>query len=255
MPKDRSLRDDKNNTHWRNNKDKWCFKLMERMGWQEGKGLGKQLDGSVEHVKISVKTTDAGIGAKLDHGAWKENFRSMDNMFGRLGADNAAAEQGGVEEETGGDGDVFIPQSPKMGGVILKSSRVSHNRKLQRAKLEHRADARNRKQVLGLAGSPHITAAKPPVDSEEEEDEGVDFFKTDQLTAVQVKKTVSLTDYFNSKARALGHEVMESSSAGTFLAFNSGFGIKAGGAEEEEAEEEDDEKQKKKKAKKEKKEK
>lgn len=31
-------------------KDNIGFKLLKNMGWQEGKGLGKQEDGVVEHV-------------------------------------------------------------------------------------------------------------------------------------------------------------------------------------------------------------
>lgn len=35
--------------------------MLQKMGWKEGKGLGANLDGQVEHVKVSLKTDSAGI--------------------------------------------------------------------------------------------------------------------------------------------------------------------------------------------------
>lgn len=37
------------------------FKMLQKMGWSEGRGLGANLDGAVEHVKVSLKTDSAGI--------------------------------------------------------------------------------------------------------------------------------------------------------------------------------------------------
>lgn len=36
------------------------FKLMQKMGWSEGKGLGKREDGAVKHVKVALRADNLG---------------------------------------------------------------------------------------------------------------------------------------------------------------------------------------------------
>lgn len=36
------------------------FKMLQKMGWSEGRGLGANLDGTVEHVKVALKSDSAG---------------------------------------------------------------------------------------------------------------------------------------------------------------------------------------------------
>ena len=40
---------------------KFGQKLMEKMGWQKGKGLGAQENGRLEHVAVSVKQDTRGL--------------------------------------------------------------------------------------------------------------------------------------------------------------------------------------------------
>ena len=35
--------------------------MLERMGWSEGKGLGKDLAGKTEHVKVSKRSDTSGL--------------------------------------------------------------------------------------------------------------------------------------------------------------------------------------------------
>ena len=39
---------------------KFGQKLMEKMGWQKGKGLGAQEDGRLEHIAVNVKEDNGG---------------------------------------------------------------------------------------------------------------------------------------------------------------------------------------------------
>lgn len=50
--------------NWANDKSRFGLKLMEKMGWKEGKGLGKEEDGCVESVKPQRMGSETGIGAK-----------------------------------------------------------------------------------------------------------------------------------------------------------------------------------------------
>ncbi|KAL9655213.1 hypothetical protein ABK040_008988 [Willaertia magna] len=68
MPKIRDVRfmykEDPNNKRWAEDKSRFGFKLLEKMGWKEGDGLGKKRDGMTEHVKAVWKTDTTGLGAK-----------------------------------------------------------------------------------------------------------------------------------------------------------------------------------------------
>ena len=39
---------------------KFGQKMLEKFGWSKGKGLGAKEDGSVNHVKVSVKNNNHG---------------------------------------------------------------------------------------------------------------------------------------------------------------------------------------------------
>ncbi|CBJ48456.1 conserved unknown protein [Ectocarpus siliculosus] len=57
---------DTQNQAWKNDKSKFGLKMMQKMGWTEGKGLGKNEDGVSEHVKVSKKSNNLGLGATHD---------------------------------------------------------------------------------------------------------------------------------------------------------------------------------------------
>jgi len=62
---------DPRNTSWSNDESKIGQKLMERMGWSKGKGLGANEDGMVDHIKASYKSDSRGLGCTpKDADAW-----------------------------------------------------------------------------------------------------------------------------------------------------------------------------------------
>lgn len=63
MKKDQQpISTDPNNIKWINDKSKFGLKMLEKMGWKEGKGLGKKEDGKKENIKISKKIDNRGLG-------------------------------------------------------------------------------------------------------------------------------------------------------------------------------------------------
>ncbi|XP_062504406.1 PIN2/TERF1-interacting telomerase inhibitor 1-like isoform X4 [Corticium candelabrum] len=76
---------DPRNTQWTRDKSKFGYRMLEKMGWKEGKGLGLQEDGSVAVVTVKKKTTNLGVGAKHKHeDNWLENQAAFDDLLATL---------------------------------------------------------------------------------------------------------------------------------------------------------------------------
>jgi Pin2-interacting protein X1 len=75
------------------NSSGFAKKQLEKMGWKDGKGLGKNQQGMATHIKVTKREDDAGIGhvrAELQmyqqqqHQQWWSE--SMGNVFAKLNA-------------------------------------------------------------------------------------------------------------------------------------------------------------------------
>ncbi|KAK3817271.1 MAG: G-patch domain-containing protein [Benniella sp.] len=78
------LAPDPRNLHWANDTNKFGFKMMEKMGWSQGKGLGAKEDGIQEHVKVQLKENNLGVGATRKT---SDNWLGNTDAFSRLLAD------------------------------------------------------------------------------------------------------------------------------------------------------------------------
>lgn len=52
------------NATWKNDKTGFGFRMMQKMGWKEDKGLGKNESGIVDNVKIQKRETGLGLGSQ-----------------------------------------------------------------------------------------------------------------------------------------------------------------------------------------------
>ncbi|KAI9018611.1 hypothetical protein CLU79DRAFT_761145 [Phycomyces nitens] len=68
---------DPNNLNWSKDQSKFGFKMLMKMGWAPGKGLGVNEDGSKDHVKIKLKDDNLGLGASK---------KTVDNWLGNTDA-------------------------------------------------------------------------------------------------------------------------------------------------------------------------
>ena len=61
-------------------------KILEKMGWKSGQGLGLHNDGTTSHIKIAVKDDNLGIGASLKDSetGWLNNSKSYQEVLDRL---------------------------------------------------------------------------------------------------------------------------------------------------------------------------
>ncbi|KAF9436811.1 PIN2/TERF1-interacting telomerase inhibitor 1 [Entomortierella beljakovae] len=76
------LAPDPRNLHWANDTNKFGFKMMEKMGWSQGKGLGANEDGVQEHVKVRLKEDKIGVGAtKKSINNWLGNTDAFSKLL------------------------------------------------------------------------------------------------------------------------------------------------------------------------------
>ncbi|KAF9948478.1 PIN2/TERF1-interacting telomerase inhibitor 1 [Mortierella alpina] len=96
------LAPDPRNLHWANDTNKFGFKMMEKMGWEQGKGLGAKEDGVQEHVKVRLKENHLGVGAtKKSSDNWLGNTDAFSKLLADLNerVENDAKENGSKDED------------------------------------------------------------------------------------------------------------------------------------------------------------
>ncbi|KAK2718491.1 hypothetical protein QYM36_005725, partial [Artemia franciscana] len=65
---------------WMNDEKKFGQKLMERMGWTKGKGLGKDQQGGLDPIRVMYKQDSKGLGFKWSNDDWiahKDDFNAI----------------------------------------------------------------------------------------------------------------------------------------------------------------------------------
>lgn len=76
---------DPNNKHWVNDKSKFGYQMLLKMGWSEGKGLGTQEQGMTEHIVQNKMEERVGLGATVDTSSnWLENTSAYSQLLSSL---------------------------------------------------------------------------------------------------------------------------------------------------------------------------
>ena len=75
---------DPNNLNWKKNEYKTSFghKMMSKMGWAEGQGLGKTSQGMTRHITAKTKNNMFGIGCNMKNNS--EWVAGQDEFKGRF---------------------------------------------------------------------------------------------------------------------------------------------------------------------------
>eukprot|EP01129_Flabellula_baltica_P005678 TRINITY_DN206_c0_g1_i2.p1 TRINITY_DN206_c0_g1~~TRINITY_DN206_c0_g1_i2.p1 ORF type:complete len:275 (+),score=102.62 TRINITY_DN206_c0_g1_i2:111-935(+) len=79
---------DPNNKHWANDTSRYGFKMLEKMGWSHGKGLGANENGTTKHIPIVRKDDNKGIGANGIDEAWLETGREYQRVLDMMNDDD-----------------------------------------------------------------------------------------------------------------------------------------------------------------------
>ncbi|XP_033112905.1 PIN2/TERF1-interacting telomerase inhibitor 1-like [Anneissia japonica] len=85
------LSNDPRNTSWKNDSNKFGKRLMEKMGWTDGKGLGANEDGCQDHIKVSLKNNTRGLGCTVSHeDKWIAHQDDFNSLLANLNASHAS---------------------------------------------------------------------------------------------------------------------------------------------------------------------
>jgi len=101
-------------TLWSNDQNKFGQKLMEKMGWNKGEGLGKEGQGITDAIKANYKDNNKGIGyGKGKDSEWVQHVDAFENVLAALNSEtnstqnspsnspaNSPANSGDEDEET-----------------------------------------------------------------------------------------------------------------------------------------------------------
>jgi len=170
------------NKHWANDKEKFGFKMLMKMGWSEGKGLGLNENGSIEYVKAKTIKNKEGLGVSVEtRNDWDVNNRDLDDIFAGLNANNVPIQKESAsesEEETESKSNVVIPRHL----IVQKRHKAKNVRNYSKNDLA---------AILGVKPTPKTSTKSQSED---------DVFKSDVPT---VNASESIFDYFKKKAAEL----------------------------------------------------
>ncbi|XP_023656494.1 PIN2/TERF1-interacting telomerase inhibitor 1 [Paramormyrops kingsleyae] len=75
---------DPRNSTWSKDESKFGQKMLEKMGWSKGKGLGRTEQGATEHIKVKVKNNTLGLGTTA---SYEDNWIAHQDDFNQILAD------------------------------------------------------------------------------------------------------------------------------------------------------------------------
>eukprot|EP00601_Ochromonadales_sp_CCMP2298_P028451 CAMPEP_0173346318 /NCGR_PEP_ID=MMETSP1144-20121109/12498_1 /TAXON_ID=483371 /ORGANISM="non described non described, Strain CCMP2298" /LENGTH=182 /DNA_ID=CAMNT_0014293613 /DNA_START=342 /DNA_END=890 /DNA_ORIENTATION=- len=92
------------NKQWKESKSNFGFRMMQKMGWKEDKGLGKNESGIVDNVKISKRESGLGLGMEetvdgAGNRAWSDTANSFNAVLEVLKASYCVKKKSKKEKE------------------------------------------------------------------------------------------------------------------------------------------------------------
>lgn len=194
-------------------------KMLEKMGWSKGKGLGANLDGQLDFIKVSHKGDQKGVGFKDRDDQWtthESNFSSLLNSFKSTENSDEESQDCAVQRFQSGD---KIPKKENVdekeehfSGVSLeeqsKNSRARvHYKKFTRGKDLSRYSEKDLANIFGRK------SLKSNVDEggstgESNEDEKSENTPNFGITTIVTGTTIN--DYFKSKMKNANNDSKKS---------------------------------------------
>ncbi|WVQ77123.1 hypothetical protein IAR50_006806 [Cryptococcus sp. DSM 104548] len=191
---------DPRNLNWSENKDRFSYKHMKALGWEDNTGLGSSMVGNANHIAVARKDDNGGIGMTR---ARKEGSDMA------AGAGQAGAGLEDVLRRLAG-GASPAPASPKVEDErpkVIRNKMASRQRHLM-AKKAASQSPQALAEILGIPvsalpasalASPSSSApSTPKPEPEPEVKVELDDGKTDDMVTTSA---LSVSDYFRQKMR------------------------------------------------------
>ncbi|XP_054268068.1 nucleolin-like isoform X1 [Macrosteles quadrilineatus] len=159
---------------WSEDQNKFGQRLMEKMGWKAGEGLGANQQGITDIVKTRVKNDSKGLGFKENGEEWMKTTSEYDSLLDKLASSNG---EKGKESQTAAP--VSLEDRSK------KSRARIHYHKFTRGKDVSRYSEKDLASILG----PEVVKVKS------EQKTSADY------TQNQINKG-SLEEYFSKKLKS-----------------------------------------------------
>ncbi|XP_014616545.1 PREDICTED: G patch domain-containing protein 4-like [Polistes canadensis] len=176
---------------WSNDTNKFGQRMLEKMGWTSGKGLGINEQGATDHVRVKVKNDTVGIGFKNEEDkAWTEHQKAFDDFLSSLNENADSNTIKKINAENSGT----ITQSLELKS---KQSRARvHYQKFTRGKDVKKYSA---KDLADILGGRDILNKENQIEEPQEKNTnaGHDVENIPEST-VTINKG-SITDYFKKK--------------------------------------------------------
>ncbi|XP_030387016.1 PIN2/TERF1-interacting telomerase inhibitor 1 isoform X2 [Scaptodrosophila lebanonensis] len=203
-PRGKPLYDDKN---------RFGTKMLEKMGWSKGKGLGANEDGSTDFVRVNYKDSVDGLGYKARDDQWTAHEQVFDGLLQSLNGDEGAIDPAGetsdMETRPIGFGFKQIEKTVKPNKLKEKISGIS----LEEKSKQSRARVHYKKFTRGKDLSQYSEKDLANIFGKKEAENGLpnDPWKAQVIqneigpnfSGVQTITTgLSLTDYFKEKMNA-----------------------------------------------------
>jgi len=191
-------------------------KMLEKMGWTKGNGLGAKQDGEKDFVRIRFKNDAEGLGFEARDDQWTTHEEGFNGLLKSLnGEENEAnGKESEPEEEARPMGFGFKAEEPEepskkklkenTSGMSLeersKQSRARvHYKKFTRGKDLSQYSEKDLANIFGKKATDDIDAPAPVVVEEPKEEKIVDA----NFAGVQTVSTgLSVSDYFKHKMEA-----------------------------------------------------
>jgi len=171
---------------WANDESKFGQKLMEKMGWEKGKGLGANENGRVQHISLKLKDNNKGIGFEGHDDTWLEHQNDFQSVLAALNIEHGDAGKGLSENE----------KKANLEELSKKSKRRVHYQKFVRGKDTNNYSVEDLGCILGTKSEKVKSKSAPGSPSIKDVDNKDIVIEEDDKKFVQGG---SYADYFAKK--------------------------------------------------------
>lgn len=188
-------------TLWSNDDNKFGQKLMEKMGWSKGKGLGRAEQGETEHVSLRMKDNTKGLGYKGKDDEWIKHYEGFENVLATLNSENNSAAASPCSSVPNSRLNSDDDEDSKVSSLEARSkssqARV-HYHKFTRGKDLSRYNADDIACITGSKRFKQLVEAKKKTEFVED-----DVGNRDHTNGVTTIKAGNIQDYFSKKMALL----------------------------------------------------